>query len=422
MKDLSTFQKIKELTHGYLSPEVYYKIYQMALDAPEGVVVDIGPAQGGSTISLGLALKENSRLKKIYSIDVFCKSAALKSYTCIEENIEVLRSNLSQFNIEQYVTPLVVFKDDTTLSHENEPISVLFIDADGAIDRDFEVYYNRLVPHGIIIIDDYKPFINIQAATRFLKWQNEGQAKNFLDSLGLSKLIDYTPLGKQYTTFKFVQYLIEAHYIELIQDLEGTVFVRKPENAKSFTEETLQELRGVRAEIEADYHRRHKAIRTYYDQIGSFIPALAKELHMEHAILFENYYYAAKQRDQTVKVYEWHTEPEAFIIDDLPLQDLSLEKIQELVTPLAQNLQIKKQVDDFQDEKIKKYLLDLKAHTLVAIPIFIESSFWGFLACWTCCQVDETLNVDEVHFTPSFKEMLNVIETSQKSIRELTIL
>lgn len=224
----------KKVTSGYLAPEVYREIYQTALESPEGMIVDIGPAQGGSTISLGLAAKDSGRKGKIYSIDVFQKSAALKSYDNVEENVVNLYENVEHYGLKDFVEVRVVGRDDTMLTKEMEPVSVLFIDADGAIDRDFEAFYNRLLPGAGIIIDDCENVINLQAKTRFLKWQTKMQEECFLKSLGLSDLESYTPLGKQYTTYQFVSYLKKNGYIEETKNMNGTIFARKPAAAPVF--------------------------------------------------------------------------------------------------------------------------------------------------------------------------------------------
>ena len=64
---MTSFELIKEVTHGYLGADIYEKLYLAVLNAPEGDVIDIGPAQGASSISCALALQEKRSKSKVYS-------------------------------------------------------------------------------------------------------------------------------------------------------------------------------------------------------------------------------------------------------------------------------------------------------------------------------------------------------------------
>lgn len=52
--------------------------------------------------------------------------------------------NLKFYGVEQFDEARVVGRDNCLMPEVKEMVSVLFIDADGALDRDFENYYNRL--------------------------------------------------------------------------------------------------------------------------------------------------------------------------------------------------------------------------------------------------------------------------------------
>ncbi|MDR1755233.1 MAG: hypothetical protein LBR74_10145, partial [Eubacterium sp.] len=82
------FVKIKELTNGCLTPEIYQALFSAAYDAPDGLIVDVGPAQGGSTISFGLGRKQKGLVPDILTIDVFKQSNSLKDLNDVNFNID----------------------------------------------------------------------------------------------------------------------------------------------------------------------------------------------------------------------------------------------------------------------------------------------------------------------------------------------
>lgn len=52
------FSSIKEKTSGYLDAAIYKEMYQISCNLMDEIIVDIGPAQGASTICFALAAKK----------------------------------------------------------------------------------------------------------------------------------------------------------------------------------------------------------------------------------------------------------------------------------------------------------------------------------------------------------------------------
>ena len=382
MEQLELFKEIKNRTNGYLDANVYKKIYDRALQVPEGVAFDIGPAQGASSISLSLAARDGKRLHKVYSMDVFKNSAALKSYENVEENIKVHYDNLKFYGVEQFDEARVVGRDNCLMPEVKEMVSVLFIDADGALDRDFENYYNRLSEGAVIVIDDCERTINLQSRTRFLKWQSDTQIRAFLKSLNMKALEEYAPLGKQYTTYRFVKYFKEHHFIDECTMVDDTLFARKPANASVFTDQTKKDLLAIRKEIVEEYEDRHSKVTKIYERIAAFGIQIAEQLHMGGMFLFENYDYKLKNRKQTVKVYEWHRNNGEMLENDMPMQDICFTKIPEFVEPLCNNRIMQKRTGDLKEQAIKAYLQKLDIEHFVAVPVFVADKFWGCVFCF----------------------------------------
>ncbi len=363
------FRKVKSITNGYLEENIYQEIYMNALNAPLGVALDIGPAQGGSTISICLGYKESRAEFHVYSIDKFCKSSALKDYYNIEENINVLQDNLDKYNVRKNVTILTSDRDDITLKDESNPISLLFIDADGAIDRDFSLYYNKLCNGAYIIIDDYDNVINLQSSTHFLKWQSQNQIDCFLCNINMDSLINYTPLGKQYTIYKFVNYFVENGFINPLKIINNTLFAIKQANSPLFTFKTEEDLFNIRLSIEKEFYQRREIVIKCYEEIGKVLPKIGECLGLDNAIMYENYFYSIKQRYQAVKCYEWHENDENRIINDLAIQDISHDKITEFIID-SDKEQVKLiQIEELQNDEIKEFFMNLDIYFIIVIPI-----------------------------------------------------
>jgi Predicted O-methyltransferase len=376
MQNTETFRKVKKLCHGYLDAGIYEEIYKHGVSAEEGIVVDIGPAQGGSTISLGLALRENTKLKKIYSIDTFCNSAALISSDDIQKNIDQLYSNLNEYGLSNYVTTIVSGRDNLNFIKDNEKISVLFIDADGALDRDFKLYYNHLTDGAFIIIDDCANEINFHASTRYLAYKGVDSIDLFLSNIKLKSLAEYTPLGKQYTTFKFVEYFVNKGFLEKINFIDNTIFLRKPLNAPVLSDENIEDLDNIRKEIESDYFKRNKIMRSFYDRFSKYLAHASEILNADVAYMFENHFYNGNNKWITVQVDIWEKEPRK---ENLLLYPVYFDYIESLITVLKSGEIYCKNVNEIQEFELKTYFEQLGFKSVIAAPIFVNDYFWGLM-------------------------------------------
>ena len=251
------FKEIRKVTNGYLPPDTYRQLYTEAINAHDGVFVDIGPAQGGSTISLALGLHDSGKIGPIYSIDCFCNSAALQSWHDQKLNVNVLRDNLNRFGVLNLVNILAGRVEDVQQEiPEDCRIGLLFIDADGALDRDFNYFFNRLVDHASIVIDDYVDIINRHARERYLKWQTRDEMNRYVNGKGATNFFELCPLGKEYTTFRFINFFITEQLIVPIKLIRNTLFARKVESARFDPDRHISQLVNIRKEIERTYYRK----------------------------------------------------------------------------------------------------------------------------------------------------------------------
>lgn len=260
-KEYFNFLNIKKITNGYLAPEVYREIYRCACSAKEGYIIDIGPAQGGSSISLCLGLRDSSKIKsKVISIEKGEGSAALISN---DKNVNEtkLAENIKAYDVEKYS---IVLMGDVAEVADNVPgdlpVTCIFIDADGALDRDFKLFYNRMLDNSYIIIDDYTNIINYYALNNYLKWSTQEEMDVYVKSKGASSFVDLCPLGKEYTTYKFINYFLESGLI--VQDkIIGQTFFGRKNNGFSFNQKHYENLQTIRSNILDEYYEKNKLLK-----------------------------------------------------------------------------------------------------------------------------------------------------------------
>jgi len=254
------FAYIKITTKGYLYPSVYRALYDSALTAPEGHAIDIGPAQGGSTIAISTAYKHKKSLCTVYSIEKGKISPALSDNDNIDLNRQVLEDNLKRFNVEKQTCVIMEYSHEAFINAPiPEPIALLSIDADGGLDRDFNIFYNNLAPGAQIILDDVENIINRHG--KKLLSGNESDIEKHITDHNVDTLAAATPLGKEILTYRFVEYLIAKNL--LIKDKivgSNTFFGHTPvEKKMTFTEEHFADMQKIRKEIEHEFLRMRTA-------------------------------------------------------------------------------------------------------------------------------------------------------------------
>lgn len=205
---------------------------------------------------MGLALKDSRKTRsKVFSIEKGQGSDALVSREEPEMNARVWKRNIKAFGVENYCQLLL---GDVALVHseigQNLPLAMLFIDADGALDRDFRLFFNRLVDGAPIVIDDYVDVINRFATEKYLKWSSVDELESYVRSKGAGAFRNLCPLGKEQTTWRFLNYLLDSRLIEHEQTLVGTFFGRKIRGAVFDQTTHGKAMDRIRTEIEREYY------------------------------------------------------------------------------------------------------------------------------------------------------------------------
>jgi predicted O-methyltransferase YrrM len=243
------WQGVRARTKGMLHRRVYAAIYLAARSAPAGDFVDIGPAQGGTTIALTLGRRDSGLAGKVYSIDRFAGSAALVDRHAQAVNVETLKRNVANLGDPSRSAILVGRPEQVAAQVDSDGLAGIVIDADGAIDRDFSLFFDHLVSGAAVIIDDYEDRINKRAIDGYLVWDDERLSRH-LQQKGEASLLNYCPLGKDYTTFRLVNFFIERGFIVVRQLVNTTLFAEKRPDAPSVdSDEVRAAMLRIREEI-----------------------------------------------------------------------------------------------------------------------------------------------------------------------------
>jgi predicted O-methyltransferase YrrM len=191
---------VKKKANGMLSIDVYQEMYHLAQKVEQNTtILEIGTAHGAGTISLALGSQGKNRIASIDKIT----GGSRDKFGTLEENKVIIKNNFKYFGVEK-VIDFYIGTSTEIASHlpEKLTISMLVIDADGAIDRDFELFYNKLLPGSTIIIDDYSNYVRIKKDKKITridqKFRLTHMLVTFMEQASLlkkNKVIDSTYFG-----------------------------------------------------------------------------------------------------------------------------------------------------------------------------------------------------------------------------------
>ena len=197
--------QVKKKANGMLSIDVYEEMYNLAQKIDQNsTILEIGTAHGAGTISLALGSQCKN---KIISIDKISGGSRDK-FGALEENKAIIENNFKHFGVEKVIDFYVGTSSEVKLLlDENLKLSMLVIDADGAIDRDFEFFYNNLLPGSPIIIDDYFNNVRIKKIKKTIRVDQKFRL-----------------------TFMLITFMEQSNLLNKIKVIDDTYFGIKPIN------------------------------------------------------------------------------------------------------------------------------------------------------------------------------------------------
>lgn len=208
------FFQIRRKCNGLCLVSVYKEIYKRALDLPDYDIVEVGGAAGASSIAFALALKESGKNSQVVVIEK-CSGGTRSSYGGYDDNYRILTDNFISFEVDAYITlypqALTVEKGPEVLSLINTKwISAFASDADGRIDRDFFLFWPRLIHGGMIVIDDYPR--HISSETEKEEYYRTGRFKEVL-------------------TYELLNLFVSWGLFMPVKRVSNTIFGKKPKGA-----------------------------------------------------------------------------------------------------------------------------------------------------------------------------------------------
>ena len=152
--------RLRELRQkrSMLHEDVLLLIYHLSKIGP-GNILEIGPYLGGSTIAAALGIRESGQARTVVTVE---PGGAFKHPRLSSRNIlKDLRKNLAREGVADLVTIVEGYsgaRASVSAVHQALPktsVGLFVIDADGAVERDLNLYRDLLVPNCWLVIDDY---------------------------------------------------------------------------------------------------------------------------------------------------------------------------------------------------------------------------------------------------------------------------
>lgn len=396
------FSSIKEKTSGYLDAAIYKEMYQISCNLMDEIIVDIGPAQGASTICFALAAKKSKHIKSIISIDMFKNSEALRYKNSVENNKMVLEDNLSYYKCGEKVE--LYEANDVKKAKEKltvQKIGLIFIDADGNIDRDLLFWHKYFSDNCILIIDDVSNVLNTHAKNVYLKVQSYEQLQKLIARKGIADIIDYPILGKQYTTWALVAYLIKNKYIVIEKFKNETLFAHM--GTRVWNEEIMKkEMREIRKKIYAKYVTINKYLVNIYGKIEKPLKEIVSVFQCNFAVVYEYYDYDIKRRQQASKVYSYGIENDT----GAELQVLSSRDLSIVETYFEGGF---KDYNSYPESKIEKYL----NKDVSFVQLTAEERRIGFIMLGTKKRIDCNI------IRNNLEKIVDIIEIAHEKLEDV---
>ena len=172
-----------------LHPETLTLLYYFGKNA-KNYVLEIGAYIGGSSISICSGRQKNQT--KVLSIEMggaYLTHPHLPSSDILKD----LKTNAKKFNVEDRIK---IFEGHSGEHHifnkikdivSKAGIDLLFIDADGDVERDIERYWNLLNNNCILILDDYYTSEAPEKQTLVQKWVNNAKVRAMVDEYCIVK-------------------------------------------------------------------------------------------------------------------------------------------------------------------------------------------------------------------------------------------
>jgi predicted O-methyltransferase YrrM len=151
-------------------------------------IIEVGPYIGGSTIALGRGLQMGGG-GPLISVEMggSCPSHVVPTNDIITD----LKSNVEAYGLTGVAHIIEGFTTDAAVDAavnrilDGRTIGLLFLDADGNVERDFELYRGRLSRGSILVYDDYITEEAPEKQSTVKAWVDQAVASGLIENLGV---------------------------------------------------------------------------------------------------------------------------------------------------------------------------------------------------------------------------------------------
>jgi predicted O-methyltransferase YrrM len=170
-----------------LHSETLYLLRSLAARTKDAII-EVGPYIGGSTIALGRGIQIGGG-GPLLSVEMggCYPSHAVPTNDIITD----LKTNVEAYGLTGVVHIMEGFTSDPAIDAAvdrilgGRTIGLLFLDADGNVERDFELYRGRLSRGSILVYDDYITEQAPEKQTTIKTWVDQAVASGVVENLGL---------------------------------------------------------------------------------------------------------------------------------------------------------------------------------------------------------------------------------------------
>lgn len=210
------FADIKKNCNGMLSSKVYSTLHEIAKTTHSGTLaVEVGAAHAAGTVSMALGIQKNPTLENLISFEKI-EGGSRMNFGNFKKNKEIINGNIESYGCKDVVEMVFSTPEEAIdkIPFDGQPnIGLLVIDADGAIDREFNLLYDRVVEGGVVVIDDYNDY---------LKYFHLSKHRVHIDA-------------KHKVTKALVDYYVNEGFLKFDKMVQSTWFGYKPKGAGSIS-------------------------------------------------------------------------------------------------------------------------------------------------------------------------------------------
>jgi predicted O-methyltransferase YrrM len=170
-----------------LHSETLYLLRSLAARTKDAII-EVGPYIGGSTIALGRGLQMGGG-GPLISVEM---GGSYPNHAVPTNDIITdLKSNVDAYGLSSVVHIIEGFTTDADVDAAvnrilgGRTIGLLFLDADGHVERDFDFYRDRLSRGSILVYDDYITEQAPEKQTTIKTWVDQAVASGLVENLGL---------------------------------------------------------------------------------------------------------------------------------------------------------------------------------------------------------------------------------------------